>query len=191
MKIKKNILVALSSISITMPIIAISCSVKEKQDSDKNIVSENSLPTINSIDRGLIGEELKARVAEVIQESTFSLTDKAKKEYESLSKIERDEYILKLWEKIQNDWFNDNRDHLERPAFDAYTVNKDGFSEYLNIHIPNLFYFENNHEFHCYFGYNAETRNLFYYFKIKCLDGKQTEGDKFVYLDLPGSDSND
>ncbi|TPR54115.1 hypothetical protein [Metamycoplasma neophronis] len=184
---------------IALPFLAISCNAKNNNNSNKtefNINTKDEINTNNKFkedvnrDNGLIGTELRAAVDNAIKNSTFTMTDFANNDYNSLSTIEKDEYVKTMWKNIQK-WFKDTLDYAGRPTFYAETLDNPEFSKYFKIFIPDLSYFRNNHEFHCYFGYDPQKRDLFYYFKIKCLDGKQTEGHQTVYLQLPGLDNED
>ncbi|MGX9394844.1 hypothetical protein ACWXVP_00380 [Mycoplasma sp. 1781] len=189
-KKKKTILKLFLSATpvITGAILLTSCSqTTNKQEKDSGVQQSNSIDASINRDGSLIGEELRAKVNDTIANANFTMTDKARDEYSSLTDdIARDEYINGLWEKIIK-WFskNQNSDDKDRFFFTPEDLRNADFNEYIKVYIPNLEYFAGNHNVKCYFGYNSEKRNIFYFFKIKCLDGKQTEGHGFVDLTLP------
>ncbi|WP_129694752.1 hypothetical protein V2E25_02980 [Mycoplasmopsis arginini] len=157
---------------------------QQKSTNEKTKVDQFIDPSVNR-DNSLIGEELARRVSEVLQNVSFTFTDFAKNEYNQKSNdIEKDNYIRDLWEKM-TEWFSEHEGIDNRYNFLPEDLKNEEFNKYLNVYIPNLEYFAGNHEVHCYFAYDSETRNIYYYFKIKCLDGKQTEGSGTVYLALP------
>ncbi|MBN0970418.1 hypothetical protein [Mycoplasma phocoeninasale] len=189
---KKNkiIMALLSSQFIALPIIMVACNnkgadKKTNHPTDTIDVRGNNFHASDVNREGsLIGEELTKRVNEVIENSTFKLTDLAKKEYSALgSQIEKDNYIKKLWENITK-WFSDAKDQLNRYGFIPDTLKNPEFQKYMEVYIPNLEYFVGNHEVHCYFDYDESQRNIYYHYKIKCLDGRQNEGQGDVFLDL-------
>ncbi|MDC8920303.1 hypothetical protein [Metamycoplasma hyosynoviae] len=188
---KKNIYLKRPSLKkialFSLPLIAISTSflfsVSCKNPNADLFSDEKPGEDVNR-DEGLIGEELAQKVREVIENAAFKMTDFAKKEYQILkSSTQKDKYIQDLWEKIKV-WFKDSKDSLGRYVFYAESLSHPDFSKYLDVYIPNLRYFAGNHIVYCYFDWNAEKRNIYYYFKIRCLDGKQTEGSGKVFLDL-------
>ncbi|WP_427867526.1 hypothetical protein [Mycoplasmopsis arginini] len=165
--------------------ILLSASCQQQKSTNEETKADEFIdPSVNR-DNSLIGEELARRVSEVLQNVSFTFTDFAKNEYnQKANDIEKDNYIRDLWEKM-TEWFSEHEEIDNRYNFFPEDLKNEEFNKYLNVYIPNLEYFAGNHEVHCYFAYDSETRNIYYYFKIKCLDGKQTEGSGTVYLALP------
>ncbi|WP_330463363.1 hypothetical protein [Metamycoplasma gateae] len=188
LKNKKNLFISslLFVSSSTLGIALISSSCQSKENEIETLEKKQSERDI-SVDRdnALIGERLVQKVEEVIKNAKLSFNEVGLREFlEQEDDISKDRYISDLWEKITV-WLSEHKGLNDRYHFFPEDLKNEELVKYLNIYIPNLEYFAGNHEVHCYFGYDSETRNIYYYFKIKCLDGKQTEGDGTVYLTLP------
>ncbi|MBU4692306.1 hypothetical protein KQ875_01685 [Mycoplasma zalophi] len=172
--------VVLSSIA-SVSLVTISCNNEKKTSEpvvNKNIINNDDV----NRDEGLIGEELVQRVAEVKTNSTLTMSKEARQEYESLSVIQKDKYIHNLWQKIR-EWFADYKiKGQEHYSFTPLTLQNSEFQKKLNVYIPNLEYFVGNHNVFCYFAFSEEKRDIYFYYKIKCLDGRQTEGSGEIFL---------
>ncbi|AXE60943.1 hypothetical protein DA803_02505 [[Mycoplasma] phocae] len=179
---KTKILISLLATQfVALPIAMVACNnTNKKTETTTNNFDKSDVNREGS----LIGDELREKVNDVIKNSSFTFTDLAKEEYNALnSPIKKDQYIKSLWEKITK-WFASSKDHLDRFAFLPETLRNPEFRKYLNVNIPNLEYFVGNHEVHCYFDYDETQRNIYYHYKIKCLDGRQNEGQGDVFLNL-------
>ncbi|BAP39424.1 hypothetical protein [Metamycoplasma canadense] len=159
---------------------------ESKRDIDISLIKLKDVED-KSIDRdgSLIGEQLRLVVDHTIKNSSFDLSEEEKKEYNKLEdETKKDEYKRRLWKKIGKLFKKHLNKTTQRYNFSPSDLKNEEFKKYFNIYIPNLVYFAGNHEVHCYFGWDSQQRNIYYYFKIKCLDGRQTEGNATIFLNL-------